>query len=135
MTFLSFVDLTSASTFTGSDVEDLIDTLTDERDDLEDQDADDDDNDGEIEVLNEQIKMLKEFLEELQANSSDWRHETVIADDHFVAYAQDIADELSDADFMQWPFDCIDWEKAADRLKEDYNSADLDGEEFWIRIS
>ena len=32
-----------------------------------------------------------------------------------------------------WPFNCIDWEKAAEELQQDYMSIDFDGVTYWMR--
>lgn len=59
---------------------------------------------------------------------------TLIADDEFEEYAQELAEELDliprDA---QWPASCIDWEKAADELRQDYTSITYDGDDYYMR--
>lgn len=32
----------------------------------------------------------------------------------------------------QWPYNCIDWARAARELQMDYSSADLMGETYWF---
>jgi len=65
----------------------------------------------------------------------DWKYGvTLIRNSYFVTYAQELADDtvtgMSDA---QWPFTCIDWEKAAWELRMDYTSVDFDGVTYWAR--
>lgn len=65
----------------------------------------------------------------------DWAHgETLIRDSHFKAYAQELADDLGliSAD-ARWPATCIDWEEAAEELKQDYTAYDFDGVTYWGR--
>lgn len=59
---------------------------------------------------------------------------TLIAESHFTAYAQEMAEEMGavkkDA---PWPLMHIDWEAAADELLPDYNECRLDGHDYYIR--
>jgi len=75
-------------------------------------------------------------LQALEAEAegySDWRHGAqLIADSYFEKYAQELAEELGQVS-DSWPFSCIDWEKAADELKQDYTSVDFDGVTYWVR--
>lgn len=66
---------------------------------------------------------------------ADWRHgEALIRDSYFETYAQQLADDIGaisrDA---KWPTNHIDWEAAAEELKQDYTSVDFDGTTYWIR--
>lgn len=67
----------------------------------------------------------------------DWQHgETLIRDTYFEKYARETARETGSMTRDQentWPFDCIDWEKAALQLQMDYTSVDFDGQTYWIR--
>ena len=64
----------------------------------------------------------------------DWYPITLIKDDHFQAYAEELAEDCGmvskDA---KWPNDCIDWAKAAYHLKMDYSSVEFDGVTYWVR--
>ena len=74
-------------------------------------------------------------LEEEASGSPDWRYgETLIRDSYFTDYAQETAEDcgmLKDA--TSWPLTCIDWDEAADQLKQDYFSVAFDGVTYWIR--
>lgn len=90
------------------------------------QEFDDDDD------ANGELTALKEFASELEGYG-DWQHgETLIADSYFPQYAEELARDLYDLP-DHWPIDHIDWEAAAEALKIDYTSADLDGETFYMR--
>jgi hypothetical protein len=77
---------------------------------------------------------LKAFASEGEG-LADWTHgEGLIRDSYFEHYARETAEDcglLKDAD--RWPCTCIDWEKAADELKQDYTSLDFDGVTYWGR--
>lgn len=65
----------------------------------------------------------------------DWRYgEALIRDSYFEEYARQTAEDIGAINGAEtWPCDCIDWEKAADALKQDYAAVDFDGETYWIR--
>ena len=85
----------------------------------------------------EEFRSLKAFCEEIDCMSGDSLRDgiTIIADSYFENYAQELADDIGDLKGLtsQWPFNHIDWEDAADELKNDYSSVEWDGNEFWIR--
>ena len=83
----------------------------------------------------QELAKLKAFAEEAEGYAEDWRHgATLIHEDYFEDYARDLAAE-GDYDMKneQWPYTCIDWEKAAEELKQDYTSVDFGGETYWVR--
>jgi hypothetical protein len=65
----------------------------------------------------------------------DWEYgETLISDDHFEAYAKELAEDIGAIDSdAKWPAYCIDWERAADELRQDYTSYDFGGQTYWGR--
>lgn len=82
----------------------------------------------------EELRTLK-ALEEEAASSPDWTYgETLIRDSYFREYAEQLADDLGAVDRdARWPVCYIDWDAAADALKQDYSSVDFDGVTYWIR--
>jgi hypothetical protein len=80
-----------------------------------------------------------QLLAELQAiddeSPSDWLYgETFIAEDYFPKYAEEMADDIGAIDRNAgWPLTHIDWEKAADDLKQDYSEFTLAGLTFYAR--
>ena len=88
----------------------------------------------------EEYAALKALLDELKGNGGDeqWRGDwypiTLIRDSYFVTYAQELADDIGaiNAD-IQWPYSCIDWDKAAWELRMDYTSVEYDGVTYWYR--
>lgn len=82
----------------------------------------------------EELATLMAFADEAEA-TPDWIHgETLIRESYFEDYARDLADDIgaikSDAG---WPNSFIDWEAAAEALKQDYGSAEFDGVTYLFR--
>lgn len=84
----------------------------------------------------QELKALLAFQEEAEGYAPDWNHgATLIRDSYFEDYARQLADDLHGRGVRdaEWPFTCIDWEAAADELKQDYTSAEFDGVTYWVR--
>jgi hypothetical protein len=82
-----------------------------------------------------ELYALLELQDEAEGYAPDWHHgATLIADHHFTEYAQELAEDIGAINKdSRWPNDCIDWERAADGLKQDYTEVDFDGAAYWIR--
>lgn len=65
----------------------------------------------------------------------DWYPITLIADHHFQAYAEELAEDLCGNEMRaaSWPLNCIDWERAASQLQADYSTVEFAGRTFWYR--
>jgi hypothetical protein len=74
-------------------------------------------------------------LQEEANGSPDWQYgETLIRDTYFREYAQELAEDIGAIDRnASWPARCIDWDQAADELRQDYFSVEFDGATYWIR--
>lgn len=84
----------------------------------------------------EEYSKLKSFIDEMEGYVSDWRYGVqLIAAEVWTKYAKECAEELHGRAIRDasWPFDCIDWDQAADRLQDDYTSGEWDGNTFWGR--
>ena len=55
-----------------------------------------------------------------------------VRDSYFVKYAQELADDVCKVTLAHWPFNCIDWQEAADELQQDYYDVDFDGVTYWV---
>jgi hypothetical protein len=87
-----------------------------------------------------EFRKIRAFLEDVRGNGGDeqWRGDWYpvgfIADHYFEDYARELAEDIgavqSDA---SWPNTHIDWRAAADALRQDYSSVDIDGSEYWYR--
>ena len=82
----------------------------------------------------EELRVLLALQDEA-SGSPDWQHgETLISDSYFETYAQELAEDIGAINRdSRWPNDCIDWEKAAEALQQDYMSVEFDGVTYWIR--
>lgn len=64
----------------------------------------------------------------------DWYPVTLIKESYFEDYARELADDIGAVSKdATWPNNCIDWEEAADMLKQDYSSLEIDGETYYTR--
>jgi hypothetical protein len=83
----------------------------------------------------EELKILDALQDQCEGYASDWRHgATLIRDSYFKEYAQELAEDLGMINHTwSWPYTCIDWERAADELKQDYTEVDYDGVAYWVR--
>ena len=84
----------------------------------------------------EEYSKLKSFIDEMEGYVADWRYGAqLVADEVWNKYAMECAEEQHGLAIRNagWPFDCIDWNQAADRLQDDYISAEWDGHTFWGR--
>lgn len=82
-----------------------------------------------------ELEMLTDFIEDEASYAEDWIHgAALIAVDYFEEYAQDLAEECGyinrDA---TWPYTCIDWQRAAEDLSQDYTVVTFDGEDYYVR--
>lgn len=65
----------------------------------------------------------------------DWSHgETLILESYFEDYAKELAEDIGSINKdATWPNNHIDWEAAADELKQDYTEVDFGGETYLMR--
>lgn len=82
----------------------------------------------------EELKQLLRFKGELEGYC-DWQHgATLIRDDYLEEYAKELADDIGAIDTnAKWPLNHIDWEAAAEELKQDYTGGEFDGVTYWVR--
>ena len=82
-----------------------------------------------------ELDALRAFAAEGADYFSDWPHgETLIRDSYFETYAQELHEDINGSGKgNDWPFTCIDWERAAHELQYDYSSVEFDGVTYWGR--
>lgn len=84
-------------------------------------------------------KDLQTVIDAIGAHPIDSRHafvagEILIRDDYFEKYAQELAEEMGLLEHCdQWPARCIDWAQAAEELKVNYVSVEIESETYWFR--
>ena len=62
--------------------------------------------------------------------------DTLVHEDYFREYAEEFAVDIGLIDCRQryrWPYTCIDWEQAAEELKQDYSVIDIRGGTYYYR--
>ena len=88
----------------------------------------------------DELAQLSALLDELNGAGGDeqwrgvWYPVTLIRDDYFRTYAQELAEEcgMTPGD-AAWPARCIDWAQAARELRMDYTSVTYAGVTYWTR--
>lgn len=136
------------------DVETRIDTLQDEREALADAVEQDEEAaaageldetavDDARQALAEwddenstELSALLRLREDAEGIAPDWPYgATLIRDSYFKAHTMELAEDIH-GDALRsasWPFDYIDWDRAADALKMDYTAVDFDGVTYWVQ--
>lgn len=85
------------------------------------------------EVDVDEYNQLNSFKEEGE-EFSDWDSGMTFISEHvFTEYARDSFEETNGTgvDTGDWPFRHIDWDEAADELKQDYNEVEFDGTTYY----
>lgn len=61
--------------------------------------------------------------------------ETMVPEHMFTEYAEQLAEDCGDYNSRdaKWPYTCIDWEKAANDLKQDYSTVTYQGTDYYVR--
>ncbi len=90
----------------------------------------------EPEELDALLKLQEEFITIYREDTGMelWRQGvTLVNDDYFEEFAQNEAEEMLDipSDICQWPWYCMDWDRAARELKMDFSSVEFDGQTYW----
>ncbi len=125
-----------------SNSDDLIDIrdVIDRFEELEANGAAVDATDGDADE-NEEYRSLQALLNECDGKGGDhqWRGDwypvTLIRESYFEEYAEQLASDIygKEINSATWPFNCIDWERAANELRIDYTCVEFDGETYLTR--
>jgi uncharacterized protein YlaI len=83
----------------------------------------------------EELRTLLALQEDAEGYCDDWKYgASLIRDSYFREYAEELADDIGAIDRnATWPLNHIDWDAAADELKQDYTEVDYDGVSYWVR--
>lgn len=91
----------------------------------------------EDEDIREELRILREFRDEAGGPDGEWQYGiTLVRESYFDEdFAKQEAEDMGlvRPGFIGWPFDYIDWEAAADALRQDYASAEFDGVTYFYR--
>ncbi len=122
--------LTSEDVIDSRDVVSAIDHLESILPEREEGDESDDEHADERALL----AALVELREDYSGSEGFDDGATLIRESHFREYAEQLADDIGAIDRnATWPLTCIDWDKAADELKADYTTSEVDGTTFYYR--
>jgi hypothetical protein len=123
------------SSFTSHDVLDLAD--------LEDV-AQQSTGDSAVEADHELVDALRKLLVDLGGDANELLSKgferldvdgPLIRDTYFVDYAKQLAEDIGAVpETYTWPTSCIDWEKAADDLANDYTQVEIAGVTYYVRL-
>jgi hypothetical protein len=105
-----------------------VEELADELDELRDRFVDDEEIDEDR--LRELTQLERELGGDLHIAGRD--RGPFISDTTFEEYAIELAEDIGPK-MDGWPYDYIDWERAADALKQDFYNVDFEGETYWYR--
>lgn len=119
----------ASKVYEGADVMDSRDVI--ER--IEELEAEKEAEDFPEDDAEELAKLLK--LRDEAEGSPDWEYgETLVADSYFKEYAEQLAEDIGAVNQdATWPNNFIDWDAAAEALKQDYMSVTFGETEYWIR--
>ena len=84
----------------------------------------------------EDLENLINFYDEL-SNYGDFKYgETIIRDDYWVEYCEQLCEEIGDIpeDLPRYIANHIDWKGVAEEIAMDYTYVTYDGEDYYIRI-
>ena len=114
-------------------LEDFLSDLSDENKTKEMYDPEEDANGDRSEAV-EELVSLRNLESQGESYSSDWRHgETLIHDDYFNEYAEELVKDIGDMPNEIPSYIVIDWEATAQNIKQDYTCVTFSGETYWIR--
>lgn len=84
----------------------------------------------------EEWEDLKAINEEGESLTSEWIHgETLIREDYFTQYVQEMLEDCGDIPSDLPHYIVIDWEATADNLKQDYTEIEIFGDTYYIRAN
>lgn len=117
-----------------NDIETQIQDLDDEDESYDDDLAD---LECQLENLKDELTGLEEEAEdifELRSDCNNYaRGDTLINEDYWVEYVQQMAEDIDGIDTSNWPYNRIDWEAAAEDLRMDYTTITWRGQDFYVR--
>ena len=109
---------------------DLIDGLKAEVEEAKDALTEWDDENG------DELTALRNLADEGANETSEWTYgETLIHEDYFTEYVQQLLEDIDDLPKDLPGYIVIDWEQTAENIKADYSTVDFDGETYYIRNS
>lgn len=83
----------------------------------------------------DELAQWRELIADTEAYSDRWSDGVYFVAEHaFEDHARQLAEDIGAIDpDAGWPIGYIDWERAADALKNDYTTVEILGRTFWYR--
>lgn len=83
----------------------------------------------------EELAALEALMEDI-GETTMRDGEQMIPTSDFADHARETASDLYGKEISDatWPFSCIDWERAAEELEQDYTLVSFQGEDYFIRL-
>lgn len=82
----------------------------------------------------EELKALKEFAEEAEGCTEDWRHgATLIRESYFEEYCEELCKDIGDLPKEIPHYIVIDWAATANNIRQDYTEVDYDSVAYLVR--
>lgn len=82
----------------------------------------------------DELKSLQDLASEGEDATSEWRHgETLIREDYWVEYVQDLCKDIGDLPQDIPHYIVIDWDETARNIAMDYSTISFDGVDYYIR--
>jgi chromosome segregation ATPase len=127
-----------------NDIENKQEEIDEKEAEIADLDEDEDGYEDDLATLGSELATLYDELEDIKEEAKDIielrdmcndyaRGETLINEDIFTDYARQSAEDVDGINLDQWPYNCIDWDEAAEVLKQDYTTITWCGQEFYVR--
>ncbi len=113
------------------EIEEKIEEL---REQIEQADLDEIDSSEDTEELEMLLAFKADAVSEIGEDEWEWGI-CFISDNYFVEYTEDYAKDLGliNGETEGWPFRHINWDEAADELKNDYSEVKMGSEIYWGR--
>lgn len=82
----------------------------------------------------QELRELQELQSEAEGYAPDWSDgATLIRDDHFTDYVQNMLADIGDLPRDLPHYIVIDWEATASNIQQDYTSVEFGGVTYWVR--
>ncbi len=136
--FIDARDVTMEADQLESEIEDKKEEITLKTQEIENADEEDDQADlqSELDDLADDLTELESDAESIIALRDEldlYPEPTLINESHWTAYVEQLAEDIDGIDTSAWPFNCIDWDQAAEQLSMDFSIITFEGTDFYIR--
>ncbi len=94
----------------------------------------DDSEQNDVLDMRTELEVLKGLQEEAEGYAPDWKYGAcLVRDSYWVAYVQEMLEDIGDLPKNLPAYIEIDWEATARNIQVDYTSVEFDGVTYWVR--